>query len=784
MRCFTITTAFSVFLYLVLPLMANAEVPQLINYQGYLTKAGGNPVNDGEYIIRFTIWGHESSTAPSDSLWSSGDRTINIVGEHFIYHLGDTISLPNDLFAADTVRYLGMRVGDDPEISPRTRLVSVPYAYQALRSDTAGLTMSVADEGVTSSAIQDGTIQLNDLGQNGASFGQILKWNGSQWGLGSDETGEGVDPHWVVIDSVLYTIKQWGIVRGGAGNLIAPGPLWTDDLRSTITNLGIACTTGYEPATCLTISGGYGNRAEFGYTTVGGGASNRILDYGGTIGGGEGNRINGYHEPYETLSHSTIGGGKGNMILDGNGFIGGGWYNTIEGPDCSIVAGSRNTAAGPWGTIGGGGNNSVGGYYCTVAGGVGNNASGNGGTICGGRGNTVSNGEDVGNTVCGGEFNSATADDGSFIGGGGGNNASGIMSVIAGGDGNRVSGHWSGVVGGYHNYVDASYSAILGGRENTITADADYSYLFGINSTLSWDSTFRVDMPHIDFRGDLKVLNESYNRLIQMTTSPDGGGSINTYGPNGYLNARLTNIDGFPDNGSVSVRDASGNMVAQMAVNPGNEGHVRVNNTSEDTRAIIFVNSEDDNGAVITYGTNGNRNAVMGHVTDYPNNGSVFVVDESDNDKAGIYVNSSGEGVVWGHTKSFRMPNPRQSGTEVWYTCPEGPEAAAYVRGTGRLINGMATVALPQHFADVASPDGVTAHLTPLAPESKGLAAIERSPEQIIVKELNGGSGTYDFDYYVMAVRKGHEDYQVIRPALDLRIDYPKAAASDEPAED
>ena len=46
----------------------------------------------------------------------------------------------------------------------------------------------------------------------------------------------------------------------------------------------------------------------------------------------------------------------------------------------------------------------------------------------------------------------------------------------------------------------------------------------------------------------------------------------------------------------------------------------------------------------------------------------------------------------------------------------------------------------------------------------------QRSVEGIEVRELRNGSGSYEFDYTVMAVREGHEDYQVIRPAEDLEI--------------
>ena len=42
-----------------------------------------------------------------------------------------------------------------------------------------------------------------------------------------------------------------------------------------------------------------------------------------------------------------------------------------------------------------------------------------------------------------------------------------------------------------------------------------------------------------------------------------------------------------------------------------------------------------------------------------------------------------------------------------------------------------------------------------------GLAAIDVTADGVEVVELNGGSGTYSFDYVVHAVRKGFEDYQV-----------------------
>lgn len=54
--------------------------------------------------------------------------------------------------------------------------------------------------------------------------------------------------------------------------------------------------------------------------------------------------------------------------------------------------------------------------------------------------------------------------------------------------------------------------------------------------------------------------------------------------------------------------------------------------------------------------------------------------------------------------------------------------------------------------------------VTPLSAESKGLAVVEKSLEGFVLRELFRGTGTYDFNYMVMAVRKGYENYRVIRP--------------------
>jgi hypothetical protein len=49
--------------------------------------------------------------------------------------LGSNVPLPDNIFD-DSVSYLGIKVSTDPELIPRIRMVSVPFAYRARSADT------------------------------------------------------------------------------------------------------------------------------------------------------------------------------------------------------------------------------------------------------------------------------------------------------------------------------------------------------------------------------------------------------------------------------------------------------------------------------------------------------------------------------------------------------------------------------------------------------------------------------------------------------------------------
>ncbi|MCK4513350.1 hypothetical protein KAW64_16495 [bacterium] len=99
----------------------------------------------------------------------------------------------------------------------------------------------------------------------------------------------------------------------------------------------------------------------------------------------------------------------------------------------------------------------------------------------------------------------------------------------------------------------------------------------------------------------------------------------------------------------------------------------------------------------------------------------------------------------------------------VVYCSPAGPEMGTYVRGTARLSKGTAFVELPGHFSDATAHEGVTVHVTPLSAESMGIAVTAASSDGFEVRELLGGTGTYEFSYIVHGVQRDSKTYDIVQ---------------------
>lgn len=127
-RIFGITIIIS----LVLAPAISAGVPELMNYQGRLTDNSGNPLDTTVSMV-FTIYDDSTGVV---ALWTETHASVSVSAGIFNVVMGSSNPIPDTTF--DGVdRFLGIRVGTDPEIAPRTRIISVAYSYRALRSDSS-----------------------------------------------------------------------------------------------------------------------------------------------------------------------------------------------------------------------------------------------------------------------------------------------------------------------------------------------------------------------------------------------------------------------------------------------------------------------------------------------------------------------------------------------------------------------------------------------------------------------------------------------------------------------
>ena len=319
-------------------------------------------------------------------------------------------------------------------------------------------------------------------------------------------------------------------------------------------------------------------------------------------------------------------------------------------------------------------------------------------------------------------------------------NDNGYFSLSNGSSGNNiVISTQAGDAGGVYTYH--TNGSLLTALNSTTSGDGYISL-----NNISGNERARMTLNN-NGGGFISVKDNSGNDRAWLSTSSSDAGVVQTYGPGGTENVRISNSGVVgPDGGAVWIYD--------------NNNVLRASATA--------------NGYMAVHGTNGNRNVILGSDPGTPNAGSMEVYDANGNVQAEVYVDGSGLGVVAADIKNFRMTHPNDISKEIWYASLEGPEAGAYTRGTAQLINGEVSIDLPSHFSQVATINGMTVQLTPLSADSEGLAVVEKTTSKITVKELRNGKGNYQFDFIVHAVRKGYDNYEVIREKRESsRIDQP-----------
>ncbi|HWR83393.1 MAG TPA: hypothetical protein VN285_08825 [Candidatus Deferrimicrobium sp.] len=106
--------------------------PRLVSYQGYLTNAGGSPL-DTTISMTFRIM---DAAVGGSQLWTETQASVTVTDGLFTVLLGSQTSLTDAIFS-DTSRYLALKVGTDAEMAQRVRLATSPYAFRVETIDNA-----------------------------------------------------------------------------------------------------------------------------------------------------------------------------------------------------------------------------------------------------------------------------------------------------------------------------------------------------------------------------------------------------------------------------------------------------------------------------------------------------------------------------------------------------------------------------------------------------------------------------------------------------------------------
>ncbi len=371
-----------------------SDVPRIISYQGMVSSATGARFPSGDYAVTVRLYADEHGR---EVLWE-GQYTTTVENGMLNLELGSgDYPLPGSS-AMDRSLWIGIQVGDGPEMTPRTRLSAVPYAL----------------------TVPDGSVTSDKLGVDYVSSimidGEKVTRKGSSLNITG---GEGVDLRYDRLrGSMQIDLRRRGEDQGTKGdgeegrstqaanstvywsetgnNSTTPGTNYvgTSDAEeleihvnsgNTTANAGDRRVMLYDPQpNSPNLIGGYqGNLPDTGSAieggTIGGGGKNNgvneVKDDYGTIGGGAGNIAGGLGTTSTTDDvYSTVGGGYYNEAQAWSSTVGGGASNEAQANYSTVGGGGWNQAKDDYSTVGGGASNEAQAWSSTVGGGASNEA--------------------------------------------------------------------------------------------------------------------------------------------------------------------------------------------------------------------------------------------------------------------------------------------------------------------------------------------------------------------------------------------------------------------------
>ena len=139
-------------------------------------------------------------------------------------------------------------------------------------------------------------------------------------------------------------------------------------------------------------------------------------------------------------------------------------------------------------------------------------------------------------------------------------------------------------------------------------------------------------------------------------------------------------------------------------------------------------------------------------------------VETGDTQKTGDYVATGGinvSGLVKcgslssGLPKSFDIPHPNLKGMRLKHACPEGPEAAVYVRGK---VSVDGVIELPDYWQNFIDKETISVHLTPMGAYQELFVDRIEYGKRVYVKNQAGGLVNA---YYQVWANRGDCSFEV-----------------------
>lgn len=115
------------------PSLSQADVPRIVNYQGYLTDPQLAPL-DSTFSMTFSVFPDSSG---GTALWSETQASVTVANGLFEVRLGSNTPFTDPAIFDGSVRWLQITIGSET-LSPRKPILSTPYAIQDASGWTDG----------------------------------------------------------------------------------------------------------------------------------------------------------------------------------------------------------------------------------------------------------------------------------------------------------------------------------------------------------------------------------------------------------------------------------------------------------------------------------------------------------------------------------------------------------------------------------------------------------------------------------------------------------------------